>query len=304
MGEDLLVRLEEERKVLYNYAKKMYIISGSIALLGLILLLVGFINFIIPLFIIGGLLLFASVLTFALMNSSPKYRARKKQMKSDIVNWYLADKGYENFNYQVDGGLSYESFYKLGLIKEIPDVQNYEDLIQGEYKNVKFSMSDLHLQRKETRVDSKGHSSTTYVTYFKGKAIIIDYPKILDCDVTLLDRTDMLFCGHNGNKLETEVIEFNKKFNIYTSDKGTVFKILSPHMIMKILEFKKMQKGKMSLSFTRDKLYIVINNNSDMANINWGKEISKEMLERYLGDFLLPAAIINEFRLDTHLYQD
>ena len=256
MGEDLLVRLEEERKVLYNYAKKMYIISGSIALLGLILLLVGFINFIIPLFIIGGLLLFASVLTFALMNSSPKYRARKKQMKSDIVNWYLADKGYENFNYQVDGGLSYESFYKLGLIKEIPDVQNYEDLIQGEYKNVKFSMSDLHLQRKETRVDSKGHSSTTYVTYFKGKAIIIDYPKILDCDVTLLDRTDMLFCGHNGNKLETEVIEFNKKFNIYTSDKGTVFKILSPHMIMKILEFKKMQKGKMSLSFTRDKLYL------------------------------------------------
>ena len=48
------------------------------------------------------------------------------------------------------------------------DRYHSEDYISAEYKNIKFEQSDVHIEEEHESTDSEGHTTTTYVTIFKG----------------------------------------------------------------------------------------------------------------------------------------
>jgi hypothetical protein len=138
------------------------------------------------------------------------------------------------------------------------------DLVAGVYKGVRFSFSDLHLQ--EERGSGKNRKVTTI---FKGQWLIIDYEKELPHGLTLRVRGGGKMRTHGvGNRaksdIETENMEFNKKFQIQTRDPHTAFYVLTPHFMEYILKAKQRSGAQAHFRFDRRQVHIALHNGRDL----------------------------------------
>ena len=74
--------------------------------------------------------------------------------------------------------------------------------------------------------------------------------------------------------------------------------ILTPVFIQKLMELEKMFKGGLVVIFKHNNLYVLINDSRDTLEVSINKPVNGEQIERIRGEILLPATIINEFRID------
>lgn len=282
-----LMKFEQERLKTVKNANYFYIFGVLLILLGLALM-----------FLIHPLLIFVIFIgVILIVVGSSKIGKMAKKFKNEFMPTIIREV-YPEASFNFERGLSEEQILIPGFFKR-PSRYTTSDYLKASYDDVEFEMSEFDFKERRTTTDGKGHTTTTYVTYAKGRFMIFDFKRDFDKVVKVFETTFLGANTHNLEKVETESIEFNKKFKIYATDELTAFYVLTPQVQLKLLEIEKKFKGSIFFAFMKGKLYIAINDNANTLEMNPKKPINEESLQTFYNQLSIPAAFINELKLSS-----
>lgn len=219
---------------------------------------------------------------------------------------------FDNLNYLPDKGISWNTIAMTGMMN-MGDTYTSEDYVSGTYKNVGFTQSDVHIQRREEHVDSEGHRTTHYVTTFKGRWMIFEFNKKFKADVQISQkgfsnsRVGKLFAKKEERfkrvKLESET--FNKKFNVFAQNEHDAFYIITPSLMSRLEKLVSGVRGKFLFCFVDNLLHIGLDNGKDSFEPPsvFKKFNEEEIISNVLSDIKPITTLIEELNLDNDLFR-
>ena len=291
--------LEVERKDILKKTRIMYAIAAALVAVAVVLLLLLMNNdmvvFIVCIPVIAAIILFAM--------ASKNRKTFGTKFKNLVVTSLVKEELGEEAVYNPNGRFDINEINSLKAAA-VPDRYHMEDFISCKYNDVPYAMCDCVLEEKHVTTDSRGHRTTTYVPYFKGRVIKIDYKRELNIELKIANDAPKGFSPEKLQKFETEVIDFNKRFKCYVDDTEHGFYILTPVMINKMMQLESMYRGGICYIFKHNCLYVLINNSSDSLEINIGKPLDENQLSRIRADIVIASTIINEFSMDKDKYNN
>ncbi len=287
-------QLEAERKVIY--AKFLKIVSISVIIM-IFALLIAVITSVFPLmfvgFIIGGIII---------SNEYKMVKVFSNSFKTIVVQELITAE-LDNATYNHNKGLTVNEIMYPNFFRS-PDRYHSEDLLSAEYENIKFDAADIVLEEKHVRTDSKGHTHTEYVTYFRGRFFIFDFKRDLNLVVKCLETLGLGANNKRLEKVETESIAFNKKFKSFASTAHDAFYILTPTLQEKMMELEKMFSGTIFFAFMNGKFYLAINDNSNSFDLRISKPIDENLIKKVINEIRIAPAIIEEFNLKSDKFKN
>ena len=284
-----LESLELERQKI----KKQNSITTLIGVVVLIVFLVlGFYTLELFLMFIG-IIIFAILL---IINGNRK-STFTKQFKENIIRRLVEEELGREAYYDPKGSLKLSEINSVRCTTE-PDRWQLSDYIRSSYNGVPYEICDCIFEERRVTRDARGNRQVHYVTYFKGRVIKIDYQRDLNINMKIVNDGPMGFNPEGLTKFETEVIDFNKRFKCYVDNTENGFYVLTPVFIQKLLQFEKMFRGGLVFAFKHNNLYVFINDSRDTLEVSFNKPLTGEQIDRIRGEIILPATIINEFRID------
>ncbi len=216
--------------------------------------------------------------------------------------------------YEPNRGMPYETISKTNMMY-MGDRYHSEDFISAKYKNIKFEQADVHIEEEHTSTDSDGHTTTSYVTIFKGRWMVFDFNKSFKADVQIAQKgfgnakvkTMSLFGKKDDlfKKVSMESEDFNRRFNVYAQNEHDAFYIITPSLMNRIEKLDDLNKGKLLLCFIDNRLHIGIYDNKDSFEPDSVfKEINEqEIIKRISGDVEMIAQFVDELNLDNDLFK-
>lgn len=152
---------------------------------------------------------------------------------------------------------------RVGLVPSW-DRSAYEDLITGNRNGTDFEFFEAHLEERRTTTDSKGRTQTRWVTVFRGQCIRFDFHKRFFGN-TLVTR-DAGFFNFFGNftkgdleRAQLESAEFEKAFEVYTSDQVEARFLLTPDMMQRLVDLENTFHGKkLRCAFDGGEMFIAV----------------------------------------------
>lgn len=182
----------------------------------------------------GGAFVLAAVVLFLAQNRITKL----KELMGTAVTQPTLREVFDVTDYSAHGHLPGDLINSAGLIDDWSEIEG-SDYMNDSYKGVYLCYSDLHLKRVEIERDHNGKKREHYVTVFKGHWLVCDFGRELAATVRLFERRG----GTKWNRthdvsrssVETENIEFNKKFRILTDDGHSAFYLLTPHFMEQLV---------------------------------------------------------------------
>lgn len=295
----LYEELEKERKS----AHKFFLIF---VLLGIVFFLLGIISFFFAendvLMILGLVAFFAGIILIAIGFGKKSYFKKNVQKTVEVK---VAETLFPGAKYDAKDGLDYESVMKPGFFAR-PDRFYSTNLMEGTYKGIPFKKSSYDLQKKHTSTDSKGHTTVTYVTYASGTMFCFHFERDFKQIVKVLEKEGVLSFGMGEKgltKVETEFIQFNKKFKVLTSDETLVFYLLTPQIQENVIKLESVYKGGFYLAYMGDELYVAINDNGESMNIPFSKPINEETMKPVIVFAGAPAFFVDTLNLDSNKYK-
>lgn len=244
-------------------------------------------------------ILFIAGIVFIFINSSMKSKLSQKFKREVIVDYVKSF--YPGCVYDPSVGIHKDVIQEAGFFKN-PDRWVSEDYLKASYDGVEFEMSDFNFQERHVTRDSKGNTRVTYVTYAQGRFMIFDFKRDFNNIVKVAQNTYLGLNTRGLEEVETESIDFNEKFKVYSSDAVTAFYVLTPQIQLKMLELESKFKGSIFFAFMHGKLYVAITDGVSILDINASKEISQNTMDILESQLMVPASIINELGLSSEKY--
>lgn len=168
----------------------------------------------------------------------------KNQVVKTFVKEYC-----ETLDYNPTMGMS-KSIYNDAQFENY-DVYSSEDLIcgmlNGEYP---INMAEIHTQTKTT--DEEGHS--TYSTIFYGLFAQIELSKMINANIQIRKNSINFF--DKRQKLEMDSAEFEKIYDLYTTDKIIAMQLFTSDIMQMLIDFKEENKIKPEITLQYNKLYV------------------------------------------------
>lgn len=290
--QELLLDLENQRKVVMKRIKYSVIISVVIILISLLFDESGLIVGIIVSIILSAILIASSVNEY------------KKSFKSKFMPLIIEKVGMD-LNYDFKSGISRDVVLQSRLFKQ-PDRYHCEDLMHGSFEDVNFVSSDVHMEERHVTTDSKGNRRVYYETYFQGRWFIYEFNKEFNGVIQV--REDGFFEGPSWGlkvkKVSLEDVEFNKKFKTYSTNEHDAFYVLTPSLMEKIKELERRYPGKIYFSFIGKQLHIGIYNSKDAFEPPIWTPLNDEFVESQILDILILKDIVNELKLNRKIFKD
>lgn len=221
------------------------------------------------------------------------------------------EKIFTNLKYQPDSGISYNTIASTNMMR-MGDRYSSNDLVTGNYKNIGFTQSDVHIEEEHETRDSDGNTRRYYVTIFKGRWMIFDFNKKFKADVQVAqkgfgnNKVGSWFSGEEKfQKVEMESQEFNKAFKVYAQQPIDAFYILTPKIMEKIRNLDERNDGKLLLCFIDNKLHVGIYNYEDsFEHKSVFKKIDEEKTRNEIStDIQKITMFIDELELDNDLFK-
>ena len=202
-----------------------------------------------------------------------------------------------------------------GIIREtqmmnMGDRYSSNDLIIAKYKNINIMQADVHIEEEHQTTDSDGHTTTTYVTIFRGRWMIFDFNKTFKANLQLCQKgfsNSKLNNWGNKEKFKKVMLEdeaFNKMFRTYAQSEHEAFYILTPSLMEKIKNLVSSVNGKILFCFVDNKLHVGLQNNKDSFEHSIFKKIDeKQIIENISKDIKLITNFVDELDLDNDLFR-
>lgn len=247
-------------------------------------------------FIVIGISVVIFIIALIMRNQQTKF---KKDITSNIIKEI-----FPNADYRPDEYISRADYDEIGLRRGM--YFQGGDLLYAKTKgNRKFRVCEINTyDRIKT---GKTHSR---VTIFQGTIISFEYPKKFSTPVAIQKKG---FKGAGSlktwgeHKIETENVEFNKKFKIHAKDDETAFYICTPKFMERMLELSKIYKWGMLISFKDRWVHIALPKVDLFKAPLFGSKNPKKLSkfsEKTKNDLNRIDDFINELEIDSKLFSN
>lgn len=312
MENDVFQKIANEGEKLRLEAKKKRTIYLAI---GVPLLVIGIILFASQLFLLeldnttliqvvmvfGVIFFIASIVLLVLAGKvKRKYQKGVLNQVQDAVEKDLYTDLFKN----AKSCLPLQIIMKPGFFAK-PDRYLGSNYVKAKHDGILFECSDFNLQRREETRDSKGNTTVTYVTYSKGRMFHFVFERQFQKDLMVVEKSRFGTPRGKGlTKCETEYLEFNKKFAVFTSDDQFVFYILTPQIQEKFLELEKRNSGQFYFALLNDEIYLALANDCNFPKPSIKTPLDVATLKALGEQFAMPALIIDELGLTKNKYKE
>lgn len=290
---DLLTSYQTAKKA----AEKKILIGGPLAVISVALfLLIGLNSAVIQvlagaLFLSGMVLIIMGTVAFNKMVHDFKHNF----LKAKIGEWV------ENGVYEPTQGLALDDVYRCEFMRHA-DRFHSEDYIRGSLDGVQFEMCDIKLE--ERRVEhTKNGTRTYYVPFFTGQFYRVDFNKTFNGSLQVLE-TERPQSKRPFKKIKMESVAFNKTFKTYTTDDHTAFYLITPQMMERMMKIEQDHPGNIGFSFLDDRMYLAIDNNRSLLEVQMFRPLDEKRIEAFRHDFQLIHDVIHELKLNQNIFKE
>lgn len=229
--------IEELRKKSRNGIMRTMIIALAI---GIILSITISPQLLLPVAII------AIVLDIILSKSRREY---VKLFKEKVIRTFVKEYS-DTLEYRPNSGIP-SIMYNEGEFERRYDRYHTEDLITGTLNGkYKIDMAEVHTENESTDKDG----NTTYTTIFHGLFAKVEFKKYVDVNMKIRRNSINLF--RKKEKIEMDSSEFEKKFDVHSSNKIIAMQLLTADIMQMLLDFKENNKLTPEITLNGNSLYI------------------------------------------------
>lgn len=223
---------------------------------------------------------------------SPRY---KKELIGKMVEELVMDGKYEPEN-----GIQESAFNRTNLFNR-PDRYHTEDLISGKIDKTPFCFAEVHAEEKHTTTNSKGQTSTTWVTLFKGFMFMADFNKDF-AGQTIVQRNSLLKY-FRGNRVKLENTEFEKHFDVFSEDQVEARYLLTPSMMERIIALDKQFGNDLLICFDQSQIVILIKSSRNHFECSlWSSFDGGKNLQEEYDTITSLTSIIEALDLNTRIW--
>ena len=203
---------------------------------------IGF--YIIPVIFINLIIMVITTIIF-----SKKYREFVPIFKEQIIK-NLIDNFFTDLEYFPKKEMPRE-IYKEGHYESYDNYYS-DDYIEAKIGEKNFiDIAEVHTEREETYRDSDGNRHTRTYTIFHGIFAKIIMEKSINSNLRITHN----FSFHK-DKLEMDSSEFEKKFDVFASNKIIGMQLLTPDIMEEILTFKNKTKQEFDIYINENNIYL------------------------------------------------
>jgi hypothetical protein len=223
------------------------------------------------------------------------YSSYKEKIINAAVNYLYKD--IEYFPYQ---GISKAEFKRLCLFDKKPDRFISEDLFKGKKDKTSFCFSEVWAEYVEYHKDKNGSTKESWHTIFKGIVFSADFNKHFD-GITIVLKNQIKILSNNS-RVKLENPDFEKTFDVYSSDATEARYILTPKFMEALLKLQE-QFNALEVEFQNGNIYICFPINSNLFELNmWRTVLNKNKLFKELNIINLITSIIDTLELNTRVW--
>ena len=238
----------------------------------------------------------------------------KKAFKREVIG-SIVRAMEPGMSFTPEAGVPVSDFRRSRLFGTDPDRYGAEDGLRGKIGKTSVHISEVHAEERRKRRDSKGNTTTYYVTIFKGIFVVADFHKHFRCTTRVLpDRAEKLFGGF-GKMLQgfrpftdeklvyLEDPEFEKEFVVYGNDQIEARYILSTAMLRRILELKREWKTEVRLSFIDSLVFLAIPHREDFFEPDLSRSaLSHEQIAGIVRELSVCFDLVDDLNLNTRIW--
>ena len=178
---------------------------------------------------------------------------------------------FPGMKYSPDSMIPESVFEDGDLFDSRVDRYHGEDAFRGRIGSTELLFSELHVERKETSTNSKGHSRTKWVTVFKGIYMIADFHKEFSCQVKIVPDfaeanfgwLGRKFQGITGGLMRLENPDFERAFKVTSTDEIAARYILTPDMQERFLALRDRWSSDLRAALLNSNLHLAIPKTTD-----------------------------------------
>ena len=174
-----------------------------------------------------------------------------------------AIKGFDQLQYIPKGGFTWDDVRNAAAIN-CGEKKYYdsEDLLIGEYENIRFKISDI-----TTYKTVKIYKRKRIEEIFSGQMICLeqfDNIKKSNGHIQIFEKKFMsnIIGWKAEHEIHTENERFNNRFSVYASDEHNAYYILTPQRMEKIMRFADAIDGQVSIVFRGKTLFAAVKRES------------------------------------------
>lgn len=279
-----------------DFLNKGFIIAGVIALL-------AFFDFYIRM---NGNNTFSLIILFVSLGVSGVFGLLKNKenkvyrrfYKNEFLVFVLKEE-LDNVVYNPKMGFSKANIAEKGFVK-MGEIFSSEDYLKAEYNGISFVRADVDIKEKR-----KSGKQTKIVNLFRGRVYEMDFNKQISAGMQIVSknfqyaRTPSYLTRQD--ELETESVEFNSLFDVFTTHDEAAFYVLTPHMMERLMNMKR-SFFSFSMGILGNKMYIAVRGGDSFEPPKSGTfEFEKEK-EKVVSELQEIKAIIEELNLTDRTF--
>lgn len=246
------------------------------------------------------LALFIGLYIISSSNQADTSKKLKLKYSPEVINILLKD--YQH-SFSTNKYIS-QSIFKSSPFNSYYEDYTGEDLLSinipnddGTPSNVVLNASDLDVSYTEEYEDSDGNTKTRTVSVYRGLFGYVQFPFKFKCNLGL-----NCYSG-KVKRIELEDMSFNKKFKTYTDDQLEAVVILTPTLMVKLLEFNSRNFGFKCFLDKRGKLYFGISTNLFETNYPKPNESFHEVFRHFYNDIKTILEIVEEIKNNNKIFK-
>ena len=258
---------------------------------------------------VGGVIGLGAVAFFAALFTKDNKAAFKEHAIRPLIRFYD-----EECEYFPERCIPESEFRACCLFERRPDRYSGNDFVSGTLGQTAFHFSEIHAEYKTEHRNSKGHTTTSWHTIFRGVFFVADFNKSFKGQTYVFPDTAENLLGSwlggalqklsgPGELVKLEDPEFEKLFAVYSGDQVEARYILSQSLMRRMVEYRTKHKREMHFAFMGSQLIAAISFNEDLFEPPiWSPVTKPELYRAFLTDLDSVLSIVEELNLNLRIW--
>lgn len=239
----------------------------------------------------------------------PKIKAYITEVKTRVFPQIFAQY-FENIVYDPQRGYDRETMRYDDIIDLGTDYET-EDYLQGTYKGVSFSRSDIYTSTTITTSGANGTTTTTTTVYFQGQVYRFDFNKAVEAYIRTRQRGGFFSRSfakgpktHGASNIDFEDQDFNKQFYTLSTDEHWAYYVFTPQFMNRLKSLANQAPGDIGIVIKGSTMYLACYSRLNSFEIKPGQIIDAELVSNIEAQIKIIQTVVDTLGLDSDLFKE